>query len=225
MSNNLNFTDFFGDQSFALDSNNGLQTLFTPYLFNSHWLPWTRTCITNAARKEEPQALFDLPLHHRMLCIPSCCWLAWRHMVSGVRLSSWGMELSDPAKLMFSYNWSRSSFNAMPSLYLGKPSGGITTGCRHSGQSNSLFAWYRSEMLNTFSFYSRLADWRHNEFKMFFQILLIMQKIFHVISSIKEWGTNQVFTTSQQQLSCCEKKWQKFTNRKKQETQPLLTAD
>ena len=43
-----NFTDCFGGESFALDSNDGLQIFTKPFLFFSHQVPNTRTCITLA---------------------------------------------------------------------------------------------------------------------------------------------------------------------------------
>ena len=44
----LNFTDCFGGEGFAINSNNSLQALSKPSLLFSHYLPQTRTRIALA---------------------------------------------------------------------------------------------------------------------------------------------------------------------------------
>ena len=44
----LNFTDCFGGEGLALDSDNSLQILSKPFLSLSHYIPCTRTRITPA---------------------------------------------------------------------------------------------------------------------------------------------------------------------------------
>ena len=51
----LNFTDCFGGKGFALDANNGSQTLSKPFLVLCYQVLYTWTRITNASRKEEPR--------------------------------------------------------------------------------------------------------------------------------------------------------------------------
>ena len=44
----LNFTDCFGGEGFAINSNNSLQALSKPFLFFSRYLPQTQVRITLA---------------------------------------------------------------------------------------------------------------------------------------------------------------------------------
>ena len=44
----LNFTDCFGGEGLALDSNNCLQILSESLFFLSHWVPYTRAGIALA---------------------------------------------------------------------------------------------------------------------------------------------------------------------------------